>query len=329
MSSQTDRAEMVVDPRAQVHNAALVEPGARVGARTRVWAHAHVLPGASIGEDCNICDGVFIEGGVAVGDRVTVKCGVQLWEGVALQDDVFVGPNATFTNDAFPRSRHHPEAYATTIVREGASIGANATLLPGVTVGRGAMVGAGAVVTRDVPDGVVVAGNPARIIGYDADIHRSDAQVSPAVAAGPNTSLPTKGATLIVLPEHEDMRGSLSVLEMPDSLPFAVRRVFMVYDVPSEEVRGEHAHRECHQLLICLSGTVHVVADDGLQRTEVKLDRPSLGLHLAPMTWGVQYRYSPDARLLVLASHEYDAGDYIRSYEEFLGLCQRSEAASR
>jgi acetyltransferase-like isoleucine patch superfamily enzyme len=148
-----------------IHPQALCE-SSTVGDRTRVWAFAHVLPGAVIGEDCNICDGVFIEGDVRVGDRVTVKCGVQLWDGVTLEDDVFVGPNATFTNDLYPRSRHYPESYAKTLVRRGASIGANATLLPGVTIGAGAMVGAGAVVTRDVPENAVVVGNPARITGY-------------------------------------------------------------------------------------------------------------------------------------------------------------------
>ncbi len=118
---------------------------------TRVWAFAHILPGATIGRDCNICDHVFIENDVLVGDRVTVKCGVQLWDGVTIEDDVFIGPNATFTNDPFPRSRQRPAAFTTTLVRRGASIGANATLIPGITVGANAMIGAGAVVTHDVP----------------------------------------------------------------------------------------------------------------------------------------------------------------------------------
>ena len=104
---------------------------------TRIWAFAHVLPGARIGADCNICDGVFVENDVVVGDRVTVKCGVQLWDGVTLEDDVFVGPNATFTNDRFPRSRRYPDGVRlATVVRRGASIGANATILPGVEIGR-------------------------------------------------------------------------------------------------------------------------------------------------------------------------------------------------
>jgi acetyltransferase-like isoleucine patch superfamily enzyme len=125
-----------------------------------------VLPGAVIGCDCNICDHVFIENDVRVGDRVTVKCGVQLWDGVTLEDDVFVGPNATFSNDPFPRSRRRPAVFSRTLVRAGASIGANATILPGITVGRLAMVGAGAVVTCDVPDRAIMMGNPATVHGY-------------------------------------------------------------------------------------------------------------------------------------------------------------------
>lgn len=147
-----------------IHSHALVDDGAVIGARTRVWAFAHVLPGARIGEDCNICDGVFVENDVVVGDRVTIKCGVQLWDGVRLDSDVFVGPNATFTNDPFPRSREYLEQVPTTTVKRGASIGANATILPGITIGERAMVGAGSVVTKDVPADAVVVGNPAKVL---------------------------------------------------------------------------------------------------------------------------------------------------------------------
>ena len=147
------------------HLQSLVETE-QVGRGTRIWAFTHILSGAVIGEDCNICDHVFIENDVAVGNRVTVKCGVQLWDGVTLEDDVFIGPNATFTNDLFPRSKHYPEAFSRTLVKKGASIGANATLLAGLTIGANAMVGAGAVVTKDVPPNAIVVGNPARIKGY-------------------------------------------------------------------------------------------------------------------------------------------------------------------
>lgn len=136
----------------------------QIGEGTRVWQYVVILPGAVIGRDGNICSHCFIENKVVVGDRVTVKCGVQLWDGVTLEDDVFVGPNVTFTNDQQPRSRNAAAELLPTLVKKGASIGANATILPGLTIGEGAMVGAGAVVTKDVPPGVTVVGNPARIV---------------------------------------------------------------------------------------------------------------------------------------------------------------------
>lgn len=144
-----------------VHPLALCE-SPDIGAGTRIWAFAHVMPRANIGAECNIGDHVFVENDVTVGNRVTVKNGVQVWDGVELQDDVFIGPNVTFTNDPFPRSRQRPEVYPRTVVRKGASIGANATILPGVIIGERALVGAGSVVTRDVPADTVVFGNPAR-----------------------------------------------------------------------------------------------------------------------------------------------------------------------
>ena len=148
-----------------MHPGALCET-AHVGSRTRIWAFVHILPGARIGADCNICDGVFVENDVVLGDRVTIKSGVQLWDGVQLSDDVFVGPNATFANDKFPRSRAYLDRVPQTIVEQGASLGANRTILPGVRIGRHAMIGAGAVVTADVPPFAIVMGNPSRITAY-------------------------------------------------------------------------------------------------------------------------------------------------------------------
>jgi UDP-2-acetamido-3-amino-2,3-dideoxy-glucuronate N-acetyltransferase len=136
----------------------------QIGEGTRVWQYVVILPGAVIGRDCNVCSHCFIENKVVVGDRVTVKCGVQLWDGVTLEDDVCVGPNVTFTNDRHPRSGNASYKMEEIVVRKGASIGANTTILPGVTIGTGAMVGAGSVVTKDVPAGVTVVGNPARIL---------------------------------------------------------------------------------------------------------------------------------------------------------------------
>lgn len=146
-----------------VHKLADVQT-AEIGQGSRIWQFAVVLNGARIGKDCNICAHTFIEGGVTVGDNVTVKCGVYLWEGITVEDNVFIGPNATFTNDRQPRSKQYPDAFEKTVLKRGCSIGANATLLPGITVGESAMVGAGAVVTKDVPAYSVVAGNPAKVI---------------------------------------------------------------------------------------------------------------------------------------------------------------------
>jgi acetyltransferase-like isoleucine patch superfamily enzyme/dTDP-4-dehydrorhamnose 3,5-epimerase-like enzyme len=301
-----------------IHSHALCE-SENVGDRTRVWAFAHVLPGAVIGEDCNICDGVFVENDVRVGDRVTVKCGVQLWDGVTLEDDVFVGPNATFTNDLFPRSGQRPEVYAQTLVQKGASIGANATILPGVKIGAGAMVGAGSVVTRDVPEYAIVVGNPARITGYANTTHLPAAEAEAATPVEHAHGV-VKGVGLHQLTRAIDLRGSLVAGEMGDTVPFEPKRFFVVYDVPTMEARGAHAHRECEQFLVCLRGSVRAIVDDGTNREEYILDRPDRGLYMPPMIWGTQYRYSSDAVLLVLASHHYDGADYIRDYDEFLKL---------
>jgi len=147
-----------------IHETALVATP-RVGEGTRIWAYVNVLEGATIGRDCNICDRCFIENDVVVGDRVTVKCGVSLYDGVVLEDDVFVGPDVSFSNDARPRSGRRV-AHQRTLVKSGASLGAGVVLLPGVTVGHAAMVGAGSLVTRDVPDFALVYGSPARVHGH-------------------------------------------------------------------------------------------------------------------------------------------------------------------
>jgi UDP-2-acetamido-3-amino-2,3-dideoxy-glucuronate N-acetyltransferase len=156
-----------MNPDVFVHEKALVESES-IGAGTRVWAFAHVLDGAVIGTDCNICDHVFIEGGAIVGNRVTVKNNVMIWDKVTIEDEVFVGPNAVLTNDMNPRIafRKSPDQFLPTLIKRGASIGANATIVCGVTVGEQAFIGAGTVVSRDVPAYALVVGNPARQIGW-------------------------------------------------------------------------------------------------------------------------------------------------------------------
>lgn len=137
-----------------------------LGAGTRIWQYAVIFDGAVLGDDCNVCAHTLIEGNVVIGDRVTIKSGVFLWDSTAIGNDVFIGPNATFTNDPYPRSKRYPEIFSGITVKDNVSIGANSTILPGLIIGEGAMVGAGAVVTKDVPPRAVVIGNPARIIRY-------------------------------------------------------------------------------------------------------------------------------------------------------------------
>ncbi len=149
----------------QIHPQALCETD-DIGEGTRVWAFAHVLPGAKVGRDCNLCDGVFVEGGVTIGDRVTVKNGVAIYSGVSIADDVFIGPHCAFTNDVFPRSKRYPGKFAETRIERGASVGANATIVAGATLGEYCMIGAGSVVRLDVAPFALVVGNPARQIGW-------------------------------------------------------------------------------------------------------------------------------------------------------------------
>jgi acetyltransferase-like isoleucine patch superfamily enzyme len=138
----------------------------KIGTRTRVWQFSVVLKGAVIGSNCNINAQCFIENDVVIGNNVTVKCGVQIWDGITIEDDVFIGPNVTFTNDLFPRSKHYPEKFRTTIIRRGASIGANSTILSGIYIGEYAMIGAGSVVTKNIPQHSLWYGNPAKFRGW-------------------------------------------------------------------------------------------------------------------------------------------------------------------
>lgn len=306
-----------------MHPQALCESRS-IGEATRIWAFAHVLPGAAIGRDCNICDHVFIENDVVIGDRVTVKSGVQLWDGLRVADDVFIGPNATFSNDKFPRSKHHQKTPLQTHIEPGASIGAGATVLPGIRIGAAAMVGAGAVVTHDVPARTIVSGNPARIVGYADTTRHTDPVPGPGAPANAEvTASAVAGVSVHRLRRVDDLRGSLTAGEFDRQIPFTPLRFFMVFGVPGREVRGEHAHHACEQFFVAVQGSVSIVVDDGKAREEITLDSPERGVYVPALVWAAQYRYSPDAMLLVFASDYYDPDDYIRDYDAFLSLVRR------
>lgn len=246
---------------------------------------------------------------------VNVGPGVVIRGTVEIADGVEIGPNAVF----IPRSPDEEDV--ATLVGRGVTIGANATVLAGVSIGRGAIVGAGAVVTRDVPPNARVVGNPARIIGYSTSPRFRASRVVRASTSDPS-DLPLRigRAQLNLAPRVDDLRGALTFGEVGVHLPFTPLRYFIVSEVPNQEIRGEHAHLECHQLLICVSGEVMVAIDDGSARGEVLLDRSDVALHLPPRVWASQYKYSADATLLVLASHTYDESDYIRDYDRFRAL---------
>lgn len=142
----------------------LTDCQAHVPASTNIWQFCVVLPNARIGETCNVCSHCFIENDVIIGDNVTIKCGVQIWDGIRIEDNVFIGPNVTFTNDRFPRSKQYPAKFENTIIRKGASLGAGTTVLCGIEIGENAMIGAGSVVTKNIPANELWVGNPAHFV---------------------------------------------------------------------------------------------------------------------------------------------------------------------
>ena len=285
------------------------------GAGTRIAATAHVSDGACIGADCEVQPGAVIEAGAVIGDRVTVARGAQIRSKVRLDDDVYVGPQAIFADDV---TRDRAAEQTRVLVGAGAFIGANATILS-AELGRGAKIAAGAVVTQPVPPHAMVAGNPAQIQGYTDSTPPVESVAAHAGSSPGLTRLDVRGVHLQRFPEFSDLRGSLTVCDLQsEHMPFAPQRWFLVYDVPSREIRGAHAHRECHQFLVCVSGEVHVAVDDGESRAEVLLDEPTVGLYVPPLVWASQYRYDERTVLLALASHPYDSNDYIREYDQFL-----------
>jgi len=307
-----------------IHDTADVKSSS-IGDGTRVWQYVAVLPGAKIGSDVNLCSHCLVENDVVIGDRVTVKSGVYLWDGIHIADDVFIGPNVTFTNDKFPRSKIYPETFPQTRIEKGASIGGGAVLLPGITIGMGAMVGAGAVVTKSVPPYAIVMGSPARVTGFVGDGAApapvtSDARSASPAAREAVTRVGIGDVTLHRFKRFSDVRGDLSVGEFLRDVPFRPKRYFLVFNVPAEKKRGEHAHFQCHQFLICVKGSCTAVIDDSVSRQEISLSSPEVGLYLPPMTWGTQYKYSSDAVLLVFTSEYYDASDYIGDYAEFVKI---------
>lgn len=217
------------------------------------------------------------------------------------------------------------------VIRSNARLDPACVIAEGVTIGQGAWVRAGAVVLRSIPPNAIVEGNPAQVVGYvdratqeqRPDPRLIDVQSFGSLARPARIPLDVGGSVLYLMRRVSDTRGSLTVGEVPTEVPFAPARYFAVFGVPSIELRGEHAHKQCQQFLICLHGSCRILLDDGERRCEVTLDRPDMGVFMPEMIWGTQYRYSPDAVLLVFASRPYESDDYLRTYDEFLAEIAR------
>ena len=273
-----------------------------------------VDPSAQVGAGSVLGPHVFIDALAIVGEHCVIESGAHVARGTIVEDHVYIGANVAFASP--PGGMKLP-----VVVKQGAWIGANVSIVAaGIVIGAKAVIRPGTVVTRSVPPGAIVEGNPGNIVGYvDAAQGPAGAATVAGTSGKPAVEVtPVKGVTVHHFPVVRDLRGNLTVGEFERQIPFKPMRYFMVYDVPSRELRGEHAHHQCHQFLICLRGSCAVVADDGVHRVEVALDSPDRGLYLPPMTWGIQYKYSADAMMLVFASDYYDRDDYIREYADFI-----------
>lgn len=305
-----------------------------IGEDTHIWQFCVILERARIGSNCNICSHCFIENDVTIGNHVTLKCGVQLWDGIQIEDHVFIGPNATFTNDKMPPSRKDADWLQRTSIQRGASIGANATILPGITIGANAMVGAGAVVTRDVPANAIVIGNPARICGYTnravSDIDSNNelnmglVKTCWSTKHGP-TSL--NSGDRVEFPPVHDQRGNLSFIEGGRHIPFEIKRVYYLYDVPGGSERGGHAHKLLHQVVIAMSGSFDLILDNGCESKRIHLNRPYFGIYIGPGVWREMDNFSSGSVCHVIASRVYEEEDYIRDYDTFLAWSKRNPTA--
>lgn len=278
---------------------------------SRIDANVHIDPQAQIGPNCHL------QG------SITIDAGTVLKGGITLIGDIVVGRNSVLEPGVCIASPKPGQSLDTALVRLGSDVhvGAGAILLSGVSIGDHAWIEPGTVVLRHIPTHAIVGGNPATISGYMDDSayqgRIASTVISQADTPGVQPSL-VQGVTVHRYARIRDLRGDLSIGEFERNVPFQPKRYFIVYDVPSTETRGEHAHIKCHQFLICVAGKVSVVVDDGARREEVLLDRPNIGLLIPAGVWGIQYKYSANGVLLVFASEYYDASDYIRNYDDFL-----------
>ena len=290
-----------------------------IGENTNIWQFCVVMVGAEIGSNSNICSNCLIESDVLIGNNVTIKSGVQIWNGTRIHDNVFIGPNATFTNDKHPRSKCYPETFLRIEVKKNASIGANATILPGVTIGENAMVGAGAVVTKDVPNNAIVMGNPARIKGYVMNNNNSigsDQMCNSERGVSQSTVNGVKFHKLSVVQLNEN----LVVGEFEKALPFCPKKYLLASGASDGQTISEYACKKSERFLMCVKGKCKVIVDDGINKEEYVLAGVDKGIYFPPLTWSAQYKYSDDVVLLEFVSECYGFDDCILNYADFLEL---------
>lgn len=305
--------DLEVNPLPQfIHDRAVCTPN-QIGEGTFIRADVRISPSACIGQHCCIFEGVTVENDVVIGDRVIIKNQARIFECVVVGDDTFIGNDVVI--HGYLSGSEKPQQ---TKIGRNVYLGDGVEVQANVIIGDFAVIGAGVLVTKSVPDYAILSGASAQVLGnkINPSVDPSLNHLEDHVVSARQTSV--KGVTLHDIHKVEDERGKLSMGEFGRNIPFMVSRYFLVYAVPAEEVRGNHAHFKCHQFLIAVNGSISVVADDGVNREKFVLDRADKGLYLPPMTWGVQYEYSEDAVLLVLASDYYDNEDYIRNYDEFI-----------
>jgi UDP-2-acetamido-3-amino-2,3-dideoxy-glucuronate N-acetyltransferase len=278
------------------------------GSGSRMGAGSILRDGVTVGKNCQIEEYVLVQGPVDISDEVTIESFCYIRGPANIGSHVRLGPHSCL----------YGGTDASISVRTGAVVGANATLVGPSIIGEGAEIEPGAVVTKNVPANAVVSGNPAKICRYRQAVTDQILLSSPDAGGHRMSETRVPGVKIYRLPVIEDFRGNLSFGEVGRHIPFDIKRYFVTFEVASEEARGEHAHRTLRQFLICIHGRVHIVADDGRNREEFVLTQPNVGVYLPPMVWGVQYRFSEGAALLVLCSDVYDPDDYIRDYATFL-----------
>ncbi|MFZ4986411.1 MAG: WxcM-like domain-containing protein [Blastocatellia bacterium] len=283
----------------------------------KAWTHSLIDPEARVADTAILGDFVIVSKGAFIGDGVRIHGFTQIWEDVRIESNVILESGVVLQRPLSADGK-------ATIFRPGCVIGAGAVIRHGVTIGEGAIIRPGSVVEHDIPPYAIVSGFPARAVGYVESISSEVRSAWRLQATFPSTPatvpLGVGAVTLHRLKKVCDPRGDLSVGEFPLDIPFEPKRYFLVFNVPSENTRGEHAHRKCHQFLICVNGSCALVVDDGKSRCEILLESRDMGVHLPPMTWGIQYKHSKDAVLLVFTSEYYDADDYIRDYGDFIAL---------